>query len=71
MRFVGNLEYYLHTELRFISALESKYKDELTKKEQTNIPIGLLDDVELVFLHYKNEKEASEKWKRRTARRTG
>ena len=68
LKFVSNLEYYLHTELRFISSYESKYKDELIKRNQTKVPIGLLDDVELVFLHYKNEYEASEKWKRRTDR---
>ena len=31
-------------------------------------PIGLIDDIEIVFLHYKNKDEALSKWRRRTER---
>lgn len=31
-------------------------------------PIGVLDDVEIQFLHYKTEQEATEKWSRRKQR---
>lgn len=41
----------------------------MVRKQQTNIPIGLLsDEVEVVFLHYQTEKEAYEKWNRRCER---
>ena len=33
-----------------------------------NVPIGVLDDVEIVFLHYKTENEAKQKWERRCKR---
>ena len=35
---------------------------------QENVPIGLIDDVEVVFLHYKTFEEAVEKWNRRKSR---
>ena len=68
IRFVKNYKYYLNLDLKFISAYDSKYKTELIKGEQTNKPIGLLDDVEIVFLHYKTQEEAYEKWNRRRNR---
>ena len=68
LKFVKNLHYYLSLELKFISLQESKYCEELKKRKQENIPIGILDDVEIVFLHYKTQQEAKEKWDRRKAR---
>lgn len=47
---------------------ESAHKEELLKKGQTSVPIGALDDVEIVFLHFHSEKEAAEKWERRKKR---
>ena len=40
----------------------SKYKD-----RAKTYPLGLLDDIEIHFTHYKSEEEAHEKWERRTA----
>ena len=37
-------------------------------KNQLEVPIGRLDDVEIVFLHYKTKEEAIEKWNRRLNR---
>lgn len=68
LKFVNNLKYYISLELKFISASESKYCDELRKRNQLDRIIGTLDDVEIVFLHYHSEKEAYEKWNRRKAR---
>lgn len=67
LKFVQNLEYYLSQDLKFIPKKESKYYDFYTEKDRY-YPIGLLDDVEVVFLHYKSEKEAYDKWNRRKAR---
>lgn len=68
IRFVSNLNYYINTDLQFIDAQKSKYRDLLYKKGQENCPIGLLDDVEIVFLHYKTKEEAKNKWDRRKKR---
>ena len=67
IRFVKNLKYYISLDLKFISFDDSKYKDELYRRNRI-CPIGVLDDVEIVFLHYKSEQEAEEKWNRRKAR---
>lgn len=68
IKFVSDLRRYLDTPLRFINPEESKYYEEIKKRNQTDKPIGILDDVEIVFLHYKTKEEAEEKWNRRKAR---
>lgn len=68
IKFVSDLHRYLDTPLRFIKAEESKYYEEIKNRNQTDKPIGILDDVEIVFLHYKTKEEAEEKWNRRKER---
>lgn len=68
IKFVSDLKRYLETPLEFIDAKESKYYDELKRRNQTDKPIGIIDDVEIVFLHYKTREEAKEKWDRRKSR---
>ena len=68
IKFLSNLEKYLTIDLRFINVKDSKYSKELIFKKQTNIPIGVLDDVEIVFLHYKDAITAKDKWQRRVER---
>ena len=68
LKFVSDLRHYLETPLRFIPAEESKYYEELKCRNQTGKPIGLLDDVEIVFLNYPTAEEAEEKRNRRAAR---
>ncbi|MBQ2718082.1 MAG: DUF1919 domain-containing protein [Clostridia bacterium] len=63
-----NLKYYMHLPLEFISVEESKYSNKLKEKGQVNVPIARLDDIEVIFLHYKTEQEAREKWERRVKR---
>jgi len=67
LKFVSNLEYYISLELSCIPIQESRYKDVLLERKRI-CPIGKLDDVEIVFLHYKSEQEAKEKWNRRKMR---
>lgn len=67
IKFVSNLKYYLSQELTFIPKTESRYYQYYKEKERY-YPIGVLDDIEIVFLHYKSEEEAREKWNRRKAR---
>lgn len=68
IKFIGNLKYYIDKDLTFINYKNSKYKDELVKYNQVNVPIGKLDDIEIIFLHYHSEEEARTKWNRRKAR---
>lgn len=68
IKFVSDLRKYLATPLRFINPEESKYYEELKKRNQLDKPIGIIDDVEIVFLHYKTKEEAKEKWNRRKER---
>lgn len=63
MKLLGNLTYYLNSELSFVD--NSKYSLNIGK----TYPIGLLDgEVEIHFLHYSNKDEARSKWARRTQR---
>ncbi|TRZ44982.1 DUF1919 domain-containing protein [Robertkochia solimangrovi] len=62
LKLIKNLDFYLNCELRFI-----KY----SKYDIKNItyPVGLLnEEIEIHFLHYNNENEAIQKWKRRISR---
>lgn len=68
IKFITNLSYYLDQDIEFINYTESKYADSLAQKGETNVPIGLLGDVEVVFLHYHSVEEAREKWNRRKRR---
>lgn len=68
IKFCKNLKYYIECDLKFISFLDSRYKEDLILHNNTNCPIGKLDDIEVVFLHYRSENEAREKWNRRKQR---
>ena len=54
IKFLENIEYYLNIE-----------KMEFTKSEY---PIGYLEDLIIHFVHYKNAREAQEKWNERKKR---
>lgn len=50
IKFVSDLDYYTKQTLEFISWRESKHKDELLSRGQTNVPIGILgNNVEIIF----------------------
>lgn len=68
LKFVSNLKHYIESDLSFINYKQSKYTDEIVKRHQENVPIGVLDDVEIMFLHYKTTEEAQAKWNRRKRR---
>ncbi len=68
IKFLNNLEGYCGMELEEISLDDSKYKESLISKGQINVPIGKISNIEIVFLHYPNFKEAKEKWVRRCKR---
>ena len=68
LKFISNFQYYIKQNLVFISTDKSKYFEYLKVIKQENVIIGKLDDVEIVFLHYKNAEEAKSKWERRCRR---
>lgn len=69
LKFLGDLKHNLTLPLRMITYEGSRYKEDLIHKKQTEVPIGLInEDIEVVFLHYKDPEEAREKWERRCKR---
>lgn len=68
IKFVKRFSYYMNLKLDFIDAKASKYYDVLCKRNQEKAIIGILDDIEIVFLHYKTKEEVLEKWERRKNR---
>lgn len=55
-KMVQNLRYYMEIDLEFI------------KDDNYNCPVAMLDDVKIIFNHYKTEEEAREKWETRKKR---
>lgn len=68
INFVENFNYYINIELKFIETRNSKYYNILKERNQDKAIIGVLDDVEIVFLHYKTREEALTKWNKRKNR---
>lgn len=68
IKFLSNLNYYLSCDMSQISINESKYSEHLLKTCDENLIIGVLDDIELIMLHYKSFEEAKNKWDRRKKR---
>ncbi len=67
LKFASRLEHYLAQPLQFIET--SKYaKGRETHSKHGHYPIGLLDDIEIHFMHYSSEEDAKTKWERRSAR---
>ena len=56
IKILKNLSYYMSCNLSFIN------------EKGINYPVAILNDVKIYFQHYKSEKEAEEKWKRRVSR---
>ncbi len=60
---------YLLVPLKFQTDSSESWVNVLREANTNRWPIGSLGDgVEIQFMHYKSEKEAAEKWKRRLAR---
>lgn len=71
LKFIKCPKHYLYEcELFMTDYSQSKYHDILINKGGENImcPIGHLDDIEIVFLHYRTAEEAISKWNRRKDR---
>jgi len=61
LKIVSNFDYYMNTAIKF--SKQSKYPD-----RKINYPLGIIDDVEIHFTHFKTEEEAKTKWERRISR---
>lgn len=68
IKFAKDLPKYLATPITIITAKSSKHYEDLKRKGQENVPVGVLDDIEIIFLHYKTAIEAKEKWTGRCKR---
>jgi uncharacterized protein (DUF1919 family) len=70
MKFLSNIKKYIEEEIRFVTYKDSKYRNILEDRGGENLicPIGIINDIEIVFLHYKTKEEALSKWRRRTER---
>lgn len=70
VKFVHHLKEYLDMPLKFITCKESRFRDILEARggHDTTCPIGVLGDIEIIFLHYRSREEALEKWTRRKNR---
>lgn len=68
--FIYNIKYYLSEPIQFIDITQSKHKEQLLKigGKSVTCPIGILDDVEIIFLHYSGNEEAKQKWEKRKER---
>lgn len=56
LKFISNIRYYIKNDLVFI------------EDESYDCPVAMLDDVKIVFNHYRSNEEAAECWNRRKER---
>ena len=68
VKFISDLKHYCSYDLKIIRAEESRHYNYLKTQNNTNALIGVLDDVEIVLLHFHSPEEAIEKWRRRVDR---
>lgn len=68
IKFIYDIKKYTsYVEIKEIPIEKSKYKEYLKETKYSGI-IGVIDDLEICFLHYNNIKEINEKWNRRSKR---
>ncbi len=68
LKLCSDVKDYMEKPLEFIPYTESRYKEIIEERKQTQVPIGRLGDIEVIFLHYPTQEEAAEKWQRRAER---
>jgi uncharacterized protein (DUF1919 family) len=66
IKFLKNFNHYIKQPLTF--KVTSIYEEAREFRKNNSYPLGVLDDIEVHFLHYKNQTEALEKWNRRIQR---
>ena len=70
IKFVKNLKYYCSKEIEMISLEQSKHREKISSYGGQNLtcPIGRIEDIEFVFMHYTDAIVAKKKWERRVKR---
>lgn len=68
IKFISDLKHYIDIEIQMITCEESKHAAEMKQRGEENVPVGKLDDVEIIFLHYRDPSLAKDKWERRKRR---
>lgn len=68
IKFLKKFDYYLTVPMKIITAEKSKYFKQMKEKNHQNALVGVLDDVEIVFLHYHEPKKIIENWENRKKR---
>lgn len=68
LKLVRDLKKYMEKPLEIISLDKSKYKQWIVENHNENCPIGRIEDIEIVFVHYHDAATAKEKWDRRVQR---
>jgi uncharacterized protein (DUF1919 family) len=69
IRLIKDFDYYMSKSLIEIDLSQSKYLSHINDKDRVKgYPVGLLGDLEIHFLHYKNFDVAFEKWNRRLSK---
>ncbi|MDO5516658.1 MAG: DUF1919 domain-containing protein [Clostridium sp.] len=66
VKFLKDIKLYLSKKLEFIKPEQSMdYESFKNRASMITFPIARLGDIEVFFMHYKDEEEASSKWYRR------
>lgn len=68
VKFCSRLMHYTSVPLEFINPKDSAHYAFLASKDELQVPIARLDDIEVIFLHYPTRVEAEKKWRRRCER---
>lgn len=68
VNFCKNLKFYLSLPLEIIPLQLSKHYSSIIELHNENAIIGVLGDVEIIFLHYHDPKTILDKWNRRISR---
>ncbi|HRS53675.1 MAG TPA: DUF1919 domain-containing protein [Bacteroidales bacterium] len=68
IKFLKKPEYYLSKELYFTDTSKYEQVENSKKIKSKNFPTGVIDDIEIQFLHYESKEEAYQKWNRRKQR---
>lgn len=69
IKFISDLKKYTSIDIKMINASESRHADELKRRNQMDVPVGVIaDGIEVVFLHYMDPKIAKAKWMERIQR---
>lgn len=66
--FLKDPKKYLDKELKFKKYSKYEQVEKTMSKIGNRFPVGIIDDIEIQFMHYKSEEDALKKWNRRKSR---